>query len=472
MPDCDNHPRLLAYPPCILTEINEISTTATDESGAPEWHPDNTPYGKNNIVKIDNKLYMSLEDANSDRPIEDPFGGDFEPAPDINPSFVTAHSATVKRITPFNTTHDVSVTSWAATKGDLLTGRPDVINGKASLYKIKATGLITIIDIPTAYETGDRPKLTFIGTLEDIASSALKVTDAYIKYDPTLAHLEDELSWDDAQQCIYKAQYDLIVDAGRAYPLKQFFYPYNPSPKWVYITDINPIRLYNPNPTQQTVGESPLVIEWILDKPFTAINIFKIIGETVRIEIYTTDDPPVLLHDETYMLDDVPVDYLHWLFDNGGLLDFLLIRDLDWGENTTVKMTIEGAEDGDQVGVGGFYPSSPLSLGFMDYAPVVGVINTIRTAKDQYFEGEYNTLKGKATDTLNYKTRTIALELDDIVRNLKLITKISAEFGYPTFFEGTDRYDSLRILGYMPTYNQSLDNEHFTSASLNIRGAL
>ena len=464
---CEDY-RLLAYPPIIITADNETSTTAIDDSNAPEWDSSET-YGKNNLCQIDGKIYLSLEDTNTDRPISDPYGGDFTPTPKILSANIAAFDANFKQLIGYTAGYGLMI-SVLLTAGDLVVGVPSGTNGRAALNKAKYSKIYNASNIPLTFQEVNTVDLEYVGTLEHVVSTAFKVNSAYINYDPTLAYEQNELTWDATQITMFKCQYDLLVDAGRDYPLEQFFYPIDPSPKWVYITDVNPIRLYAPNPSQQTVGTSPLVLEWDITSMFTALNLFKLIGSSVRVEINTIEAVPVQLHDETYGLDADPEDYIEWLFDeNPNLLDYLLIRGMDWAEAVTLKITITG--DG-EVGIGGMYPSNPISLGIMNYAPTISVINTVRTAKDKYLKGDYNTLDGRATDRLKYKTIANPTELDSIIRNLRAIARISEEDGYPTFFEGEGSYKSLQLLGYMPVYDQVLNSEVATTASLQITGAL
>ena len=80
------------------------------------------------------------------------------------------------------------------------------------------------------------------------------------------------------------------------------------------------------------------------------------------------------------------------------------------------------------------------------------------------FQGE-----GRTKQKLNYKTATPSPAfMDKIIRALRHIAKLSAEYDIPTLFVGAYPYDSLAILGYMPLFSQTLNNEKVTTASLTI----
>ena len=272
---------------------------------------------------------------------------------------------------------------------------------------------------------------------------------------------------------LYSLQIPLNSVGGRFYTSQHGVYTLDLDLQdWRVIGTVNSSNIYNSLPTAQTTAEGELTFSWTVKNPFEAITLVELTGYEVEITI--KDDMGVVIHNDTYLLQDPPLDYYDWLFEENPAKTILKVRELPNSPNCTLTVVVRAADpmSSDPVGVGAIYPSNPKSLGGMSYAPVISATNTTRITPVLEVRGVTATTRGVLAEKLSYKTKTLAPELDAIVRILKVMSELSVEQGYPTWVEGEFPYDSLEILGHMPIYSQALDKSIQTSATINLTGAL
>ena len=244
--------------------------------------------------------------------------------------------------------------------------------------------------------------------------------------------------------------------------------------KWVLVGSTNENSIYQPSPRIMTLADGTLSLSWSISEPFTALTLASVLGQTMVVTITSDDDDAVLFTDTYDLTQSNPTDYTGWLFGNteSKLVDSIHYDDIAWSEaGVTISIEVTSSNNA-IVGLGAVYPSNPKTLGLMNYAPVISGITTTRKVNHLELIDVEVVKLGTSTDKVNYKTQTPSEWLDGIVDTLRHIATLATEDGLPTYFVGQYPYDSLKILGYMPTYDQTLSNEKQTSSALNITGAL
>jgi len=472
---CDK-PQLWAYVPYTLTKDNELFNNG-DASGVPYWSS-TAEYGVGGAATFENEIFISKAETNGNNPPKSSSTGwDFHMLDYELPA------ATKNYLDGIGTIHISfgGANNWATL----------LKNQDAATTFTFEKGKFVYIDLYVTWTHNVHNlyyiKKTVTGTPEMLFPPVYRESNVYFEYwgyalpygyagqppdgvvvphDPTEALAATRALYSRLEKRMYTVWQDLEADANRTIPNKRIKLPivYDDA-NWGVYKKVGRGNIYEPYPNVKTKKSSgDLKFQWVVTQPFTALGLYGLGGEEVSVNVSTinadsswttvygddinlakADHPLYLFGEESYhtalLIDHIPA--------TAADINFLL---------TVEVKTADGDKD---TFLGMVQPYNAVSLGLMDYAPVISTVNTTGN-------GALATDIGRLKRKLQYKTRTPSGALDNIVDALYFISKLSAEYSIPTLFIGDFPYRALQILGHMPTYQQALTTEKETTANLNI----
>jgi len=465
---CDK-PQLWAYVPYTLTKDNEQSNNG-DRGHFLQWSS-GAVFNVGASCTFEGKDYISKTAANTGNiPHCYPTGCSFKgcdviPTASMISKITAANDILGADLTVLDDSNaNTPVVFTADTYAFVPTGTTWAGYNWGFLYHVKEAITAKPVDIfPLEYQTSNvyfewlgRPYASMTGST---------VNSVRLVVDPTATVADYQCEYDKSRNRFYIAAQTLAVDAARSYPDPNVVLPvqYDTTNWDAYTSGTYKDAVYEPYPNVKTKKSSGnLVISWKVTQPFTSIGLHGITGESLELVINRVEADTSFT--EIYNAEISLAKSEHPLYKSGeeSYHKSLLVDHIPATVTDThiVAITIKTATGTKDTLIGMVQPYNGVSLGLMNYAPVISTINTTGST--------VGANQGAIKRKLSYKTLTPETALDDIVDALYFISRLSVEYSIPTLFLGAYPYDALRLLGHMPIYQQSLNNASSTSATLNI----